>query len=211
MLEKAHSIVVEGPIGVGKTSFARRLAEHLQADTLLERPEDNPFLARFYEDMERYALPAQLAFLFQRIDTLAELGRRRLAGRRIVADFLLDKDPLFAELNLGEAEHALYQRIYAGLRPEAPPPDLVIYLQARPETLLERIRGRNVEGERRIGEHYLARVAARYASFFHQYDASPLFIVNAESLDPIAEDADFRLLLDRLYGMRSYREFFGTA
>jgi deoxyadenosine/deoxycytidine kinase len=211
MLEKAHYIVVEGPIGIGKTPFARRLAEHLQVDTLLDPSAENPFLARFYEDMERYALPAQLFFLFQRMDALRRLAEGTPPGKRVVSDFLLEKDALFAALTLGEHEHALYQRVCDRLKPEARAPDLVIYLQAGPEVLLERLRSRNVEAERRIGEAYLAQVAARYASFFHQYDAAPLFIVNAESLDPVEDDADFRLLLDRLYAMRSYREFFGYA
>ena len=211
MLEKARYIVVEGPIGVGKTSLARRLGEHLQAQLRLERPEENPFLARFYQDMERYALPTQLFFLFQRIDELRELSQDALFDGRVVSDFLLDRDPLFAALNLAEDEYALYQGIYARLKPQAPAPDLVIYLQAGADTLLERIRRRNAESERRIGEAYLGRVAERYARFFHQYDASPLFIVNAESLNPVDQDADFRLLLERLYAMRSYREFFGYA
>jgi len=211
MLEKARYIVVEGPIGAGKTSLARRLGEHLRAEMLLERPEDNPFLARFYQDMERYALPTQLFFLFQRMDGLRTLSQEGLSGKRVVSDFLLDKDPLFAALNLPDPESALYQQIYTRLRPQAPTPDLVIYLQAGAETLLERIRRRKVEAERKVGEAYLARVADSYARFFHQYDASPLFIVNAESLNPVDADADFELLLQRLYAMRSYREFFGYA
>ena len=211
MLEKARYIVVEGPIGAGKTSLARRLGEHLRAEMLLERPEDNPFLARFYQDMERYALPTQLFFLFQRMDGLRTLSQEGLSGKRVVSDFLLDKDPLFAALNLPDAEYALYQQIYTRLKPQAPTPDLVIYLQAGAETLLERIRRRKVEAERKVGEAYLARVADSYARFFHQYDASPLFIVNAESLNPVDADADFELLLQRLYAMRSYREFFGYA
>jgi len=178
---------------------------------LLERPEDNPFLARFYQDMERYALPTQLFFLFQRMDGLRTLSQEDPSGKRVVSDFLLDKDPLFAALNLPDAEYALYQQIYTRLKPQAPTPDLVIYLQAGAETLLERTRRRKVEAERKIGEAYLARVADSYARFFHQYDASPLFIVNAESLNPVDADADFQLLLQRLYAMRSYREFFGYA
>jgi len=211
MLEKARYIVVEGPIGAGKTSLARRLGEHLRAEMLLERPEDNPFLARFYQDMERYALPTQLFFLFQRMDGLRTLSQEGLSGKRVVSDFLLDKDPLFAALNLPDPEYALYQQIYTRLKPQAPTPDLVIYLQAGAETLLERIRRRKVEAERKVGEAYLTRVADSYARFFHQYDASPLFIVNAESLNPVDADADFELLLQRLYAMRSYREFFGYA
>lgn len=211
MLDKARYIVVEGPIGVGKTSFARRLGAALQCELLLERPEENPFLTRFYQDMARYALPTQLFFLFQRMDELRTQSQTDLFDKRVVSDFLLEKDPLFASINLTEPEFALYQEIYQRLKPHAPTPDLVIYLQAGAETLLERIRHRHVESERKIGEPYLARVAESYASFFHQYDKSPLFIVNADSLNPVDEDEDFRLLLDRLNAMRSYREFFGYA
>lgn len=210
-LGKARYIVVEGPIGVGKTSLARRLAEHLKCDSLMERPEDNPFLARFYQNMERYALPTQLFFLFQRIDELRTLTQEDLFGKRVVSDFLLDKDPLFASINLGDHEYALYREIYTRLKPQAPAPDLVIYLQADANTLRERIRRRNVDAERRISEAYLDRVAEAYSRFFYQYDAAPLFIVNAESLNPVDTDADFELLLERLNAMRGYREFFGYA
>lgn len=211
MLDKARYIVVEGPIGVGKTSFARRLGTALQCELLLDRPEDNPFLTRFYQNMERYALPTQLFFLFQRMDELRAQSQTDLFEKRVISDFLLDKDPLFASLNLTDAEFALYQEIYNRLKPQTPIPDLVIYLQAGAETLLERIRRRHVESERKISEAYLARVADSYARFFHQYDRSPLFIINADSLNPVDEDEDFRLLLDRLNAMRSYREFFGYA
>lgn len=211
MLEKARYIAVEGPIGAGKTSLARRLAQHLQAHFLAERPHDNPFLERFYQDMPRYALATQLNFLFQRSDGLRELVHGPLLEQRVVADYLLDKDPLFAALTLDDHELALYRRVYDALKPLAPTPDLVVYLQAEPETLIERVRRRHNDAERKITETYLARVAERYTRFFHQYDAAPLFIINAESLNPIEEDDDFDLLLQRLYAMRSYREFFGYA
>ncbi|MGB0127749.1 MAG: deoxynucleoside kinase [Rhodocyclaceae bacterium] len=211
MLDKARYIVVEGPIGVGKTSFARRLGAALHADLLLERPEENPFLPRFYDNVERYALPAQLFFLLQRMDLVRSPTLLGSVENRVVSDFLLDRDPLFAALNLTEPEFALYQDLFNRLKPQSPTPDLVIYLQAGPETLLERVRRRHVESERRIGESYLSRVAERYASFFHQYDKAPLFIINADTLNPVDEDADFKLLLDRLQAMRSYREFFGYA
>ena len=211
MLDKARYIVVEGPIGAGKTSLARRLAEHLQAPLLLEKPEENPFLGRFYQDIARYALPTQLFFLFQRIDQLREQRQADLFNKRLIADFLFDKDPLFAALNLSDDEYALYQQIYTGLKPQAPSPDLVIYLQAEPHTLIERVRRRRMDSEKKISEQYLARVAESYTRFFYQYDAAPLFIVNAESLNPAGEDDDFALLLERLRAMRGYREFFGYA
>ena len=211
MLDKARYIVVEGPIGVGKTSLARRLADHLQAPTLFEKPEENPFLGRFYQNMERYALQTQLFFLFQRMEQLREVMQDDLFSGRLVADFLIDKDPLFASMNLTDDEYALYRQIYASLKLQAPAPDLVIYLQADADTLAERVRRRGLDAERRISESYLARVVERYARFFYQYDASPLFIVNAEELNPVDSDDDSALLVERLGQMRSFREFFGYA
>ncbi|MBX3685267.1 MAG: deoxynucleoside kinase [Rhodocyclaceae bacterium] len=210
MLEKARYIVIEGPIGAGKTSLARRLNERLAATPVLEQPELNPFLARFYQDMERWALPTQLAFLYQRIDQLSSL--QPTDSQRVVSDFLLDKDPLFAGLNLGDDELALYRRLFDSLRPQTPPvPDLVVYLQAKPETLIERVRKRGLDAERRISESYLERVADSYARFFYEYQAAPVFIVDAEILNPADQDEDFELLVERLRNMRSFREFFGYA
>lgn len=210
MLEKARHIVVEGPIGAGKTSFAQRLARRLDADLMLEQPELNPFLERFYENMDRWALATQVSFLYQRHDLLLQFANHP-QDRRVVSDFLIEKDPLFAGLTLGSDEERLYQRLYATLQPQIPRPDLVIYLQAQPEILMDRVRKRGVGAERNITESYLANVSERYASFFHQYDAAPLFIVNAEVLNPVDHDDDFELLVDRLTAMRSYREFFGYA
>lgn len=211
MLDKARYIVVEGPIGAGKTSLAKRLAERLQCPTLLERPEDNPFLARFYQNMERWGLQTQLSFFFQRLALLADLAGSDLGGKRLIADFLLDKDPLFAELNLPPDELLLYREVFQRLRPELRAPDLVLYLQADSNVLIERVRRRNVEAEKRISESYIERVSARYADYFYQYDASPLFIVNVGVLNPVDDDADFELLLERVAAMRGYREFFGYA
>lgn len=210
MLDKARFIVVEGPIGAGKTSLAKRLATRLERGSMLERPDENAFLGRFYQDMERWGLATQLAFLYQRIDLLENFAGG--ADSAVVSDFILDKDPLFAEMNLGKDELDLYRRIFDSLRPPSPPvPDLVIYLQARPETLVDRVRKRGMDAEKRISEAYLSRVSECYARYFYDFDAAPLFIVDAEVLNPVEHDDDFELLIERLAAMRGYREFFGYA
>jgi deoxyadenosine/deoxycytidine kinase len=210
-LDKCRYIVVEGPIGAGKTSLARQIATRLAGDALLERPEDNPFLARFYEDMGRYALPTQLNFLFQRIDQLRGVGQLDMFRRATVGDFLLDKDPLFARLNLSDAEYRLYEKVYSHLKPEAPTPDLVIYLQAPVETLVERVRERGVEYERTMSPHYLARLADAYTRYFYRYQEAPLLIVNSERLNFVAKAEHLTLLLTRIGSMRGRREFFNLG
>jgi len=210
-IDKLRYIVVEGPIGAGKTSLARQLAHHLDGEELLERPEDNPFLARFYEDMARYALPAQLTFLFQRVDQLRDVGQLDFFRRATVADFLLDKDPLFARLNLNDAEYGLYEKVYSQLKLEAPVPDLVIYLQAPVETLTDRVHRRGVHYERTISAHYLARLADAYSRYFYQYEAAPLLIVNSERLNFVDNPDHFDLLRARISAMRGQREFFNLG
>lgn len=209
--DKYRYIVVEGPIGAGKTSLARVMGERVGSSVLLEDPDANPFLPGFYQDRARYALPAQLYFLFQRVRQVRALTQPDLFARVTIADFMLEKDPLFARVTLNDDELTLYEQVYASLKPQAPTPDLVIYLQASPETLIERVRRRRVAYERNIADEYLVRLAETYARFFYRYDAAPVLTVNSEHLNFVDQPGDFDLLLERINGMRGPREFFNLG
>ena len=208
---KHRHIVVEGAIGSGKTSLAHRLAERLGASTILEDPKANPFLALFYRDMRRYALPTQLFFLFQRVQQLETVRQPDLFARPVVADFTLAKDPLFARLTLDDAEYQLYSKIYDHVKPQAPVPDLVIYLQASIDTLLHRVRKRGNPIEAGIEEDYLRRLSEAYTRYFYDYDASPLLIVNNDRLNFVDSREHLDLLVERMNAMRGGREFFNRA
>lgn len=201
-------IVVEGPIGVGKTSLARRLAASFDGQLVLEHVEDNPFLERFYRSGRQAALPAQLFFLFQRARQVEKLRQSDLFSSVRVADFHLDKDRLFAEVNLDREEMALYEQICTKLDVESPVPDLVIYLQASVDALLGRIARRGVSYERSIDRNYLERLTDAYAKYFHAYDAGPLLIVNASSIDPVHNDADYEALFQQIQQTTGGRNFF---
>ncbi len=204
-------VVVEGPIGCGKTSLAHKLAQRLNASLLLEDPGANPFLRQFYTDMRRFALPTQLFFLFQRVEQVGALKQPDLFGKPTVADFTLAKDPLFARLTLNDAEYQLYSRIYDHVKPQAPIPDLVIYLQASVDTLIERVKRRGNAFEGPISEDYLRRLSEAYSRYFYNYDESALLIVNSERLNFVDVPDHFDLLLERMNAMRGGREFFNRA
>jgi len=194
--ETAHRyIAIEGPIGVGKTSLARRVATSLGAQAVLEQAAENPFLERFYKNPRAGALPTQLYFLLQRAQQLAALKQQDLFAPARVADYLLEKDRLFARVTLDDAEYALYEQLYAKLDIQAPKPDLVVYLQAPVDVLLERISKRGVDYEQYIDRQYLERLNEAYARFFHEFEAAPLLIVNAASIDPVANQHDYEELL----------------
>ena len=211
MLGRFRHIVVEGPIGAGKTSLANRLAALTGAELILENADDNPFLPRFYEDRRRYALPTQLFFLVSRVEQARRLGQGDLFSTASVADFMLEKDMLFARAILDEAEFRLYRQLYDGLKPQASAPDLVIYLQANPGTLMERVKKRGRGYERTLSESYLAELASAYSEFFYHYEAAPLLIVNSEHLNFAERDSDFELLVQRIRDMRGAREFFNLG
>jgi deoxyguanosine kinase len=213
MTEKAPAtphrfIVVEGPIGVGKTSLARRLARSFGSELILEQAEENPFLERFYRNPRAAALPTQLFFLFQRTRQLEEIRQHDLFDRVRVADYLLEKDRLFAQLTLDEKELGLYEQVYARLAVDAPTPDLVIYLQAPIDVLLERIQRRGIDYERHIERSYLEKLQEAYARFFHDYAKAPLLIVNAAQADFVANDRDYTALLEQVRRARRGRHYY---
>lgn len=201
-------IAVEGPIGVGKTTLTKYLAATFNYETLLERAEDNPFLARFYADERNSALPTQLFFLLQRAQQLNDLRQTDMFQPVRVADFLIQKDQLFAELTLGQEELSLYQQIYHHVTIDAPTPDLVIYLQAPVDVLLSRIEHRGINAERSINKAYLQALNEAYAKFFHFYDQSPLLIVNAGEIDWVNNPNDYQKLVEYLLEIKTGRHYY---
>ncbi len=204
-------IVVEGPIGVGKTALARRLAASFDADLVLEEVEQNPFLERFYKDGKSAALPAQMFFLFSRARQIGDMRQSDLFSNTRVADYLFQKDRLFAELNLDPHELDLYDQVVSNLDVDAPVPDLVIYLQSSVDALLNRIARRGIAYERQIERQYLERLAEAYARFFHSYDEGPLLIVNASQIDPVHNDNDYQQLFERIENTTGGRHFFNPV
>ncbi len=201
-------IAIEGPIGIGKTTLAKKLAAHYQAECLLEQAEFNPFLPRFYQDPKNGALPTQLHFLFQRAQQLKELQQSDLFISTYVADFLMDKDRLFAQVTLDSDELALYNQVYDTLTINTPQPDLVIYLQAPVDVLMKRIHKRGREMESPIHRDYLQKISDAYLEYFHYYQGSPLLIVNASGIDLVENQKDYLQLLERIEQTTSGRHYF---
>ena len=204
-------IVVEGPIGVGKTTLANKLASSFGSDLLLESANDNPFLEKFYENPAAAALPTQLFFLLQRARQLKAMKQGDMFNPVRVADYLIEKDRLFAELTLSSDELDLYEQVYASLTIDMPRPDLVVYLQAPVEVLLERIKKRGLKHERFIEAAYLQRLCDAYIQFFYLYNNAPLLIVNAADIDFANNDADYLLLHQQIIEVQSGRHYFNPT
>ncbi len=211
MTERFRYIVIEGPIGVGKTSLAKKLALDFGSDLLLETAEDNPFLANFYKNPRQYALSTQLHFLLQRAQQVQDFRQADLFQGSHIADFMVDKDPLFAQMTLNRDELELYQQIYAHLTLDAPRPDLVIYLQAPLDILRDRIALRGIGYEQQIRDEYLLRLSESYTRFFHDYEDSALLTVNTQSVDLINNAADYQAVLEKINNIHSGRHYFNQS
>lgn len=201
-------IAVEGPIGVGKTTLANKLAQTLSYSLVREPASENPFLHRYYREGKRHALPTQLFFLLHRAEQIADLRNRDLLAPNLVADFLMEKDELFARLTLDDNEFSLYQQIQQSLTIEPPKPDLVIYLQAPADVLLSRIRARGIDAEREISADYLEALIDSYTEFFHFYNDAPLLVVNATEIDLASNAGHFDALLEQVVAMDGPRQYF---
>ncbi len=208
IFNKYPYIVVEGPIGSGKSTLAKLLADQFNANIFSEKAERNPFLPKFYEDMSHYALPTQLFFLFQRANQLNELKQKDFFNNGVIADFFLQKDPIFARLNLDNEEFKLYVQIYKHLELKAPIPDLVIYLQTPVDLLRRRVAKRNIGYEQKISTEYLERIAESYSAYFHNEHISNVLIVNNEDLDFLDDKSNLNMLIERILSITSIREYF---
>jgi len=210
-MDNPDFIVIEGPIGVGKTTLAKKLANSFGSEILLEGADENPFMSKFYENPKAAALSTQLFFLLQRAKQMQDLRQGDMFNPVRIADFLMEKDRLFAELTLDEDELKLYEQVYAQLTIDVPEPDLVVYLQAPVEVLLQRIENRGLQNERLIEASYLQRLSDSYVDFFHHYSDAPLLIVNAAEIDFANNENDYQQLLERLKSVRSGRHYYNPS
>ena len=207
-LQRFRHIAIEGPIGAGKSSLARKLAAHLGADLLLEQADENPFLGRFYADMPGYAFQTQLHFLFQRVKQMQGIAQPGMFAGALVSDFLFAKDALFARLNLSDDEYRLYSQMHVQVAGQLSEPDLVVWLQAKPATLRQRIARRAIGMEQGISADYLQRLCDAYVSYFRSYAGAPVFVIDTEDFNPVDTEADFNALLARLGTFKGPREYF---
>ena len=208
---ESRFVVVEGPVGSGKTSLAKRISEHVNGKLILEEPERNPFLENFYKDPRSNALPTELSFLFQRSKLLENINQEELFSSTNVTDFLFDKDQIFIEMNLTQEEIELFNKVKDSLSVKPPEPDLVIYLQAPVDVLMTRINMRSPSIDTLIDKAYLEKLADAYANFFYYYESSPLLVVNAESIDPIHNDDHFQMLFTELVSVKYGKHFFNNS
>ncbi len=207
-LNKQH-IVIEGPIGVGKSSLSRKIVEHFGGSLFLEKPAENPFLERFYKSSERYALATQLSFLMQRVTQMSELhGDKSQFVAPVIADFMIEKDPIFAELTLKEEELTLYKQVFDNVSLRRTRPDLVVYLQAPVHVLQQRIKKRNISYELKMDNAYLEKLCNAYTDFFHRYADAPLLMVNAAEFNPIDDDSHFAALMNQIAKIKAGKHFF---
>jgi len=207
-LSRFRHIAIEGPIGAGKTTLARQIAGRIGAELVLEQPADNPFLDRFYEDMQGYAFQTQLVFLFQRQKQVQAIAQQSMFASSVVSDFMFAKDALFAKLTLSDDEYRLYSQMFAPIASQLREPDLVVWLRASPETLLERVRRRGVSMEQRIDREYLDRLCRGYVEFFEGYAGAPVFAVDTEQFDSRFGLEDVAELLSKLARLDDRRGIF---
>lgn len=208
MMKEPKYVVIEGPIGVGKTSLVKLLSRELNGRLVLERAEDNPFLKEFYKDPKRFAFQTQIFFLLSRYRQLQELSQMDLFERTTITDYFFPKDRIFASINLEASELSLYQQLYSLLNPHIPTPDLVVYLQADTDVLMDRVRHRGLDYEKPLTPDYLEALNQAYNDFFFQYTGSPLLVVQTSEIDFVNRRADLDDLLHQVRQMKKGTQYY---